>query len=572
MTYLEEHLGALRRTLASGDVTTVEQSLLRLDKLCDEQDLVDALRRIYVGLNLMPELDGFRIPYAVFEAPVRQRGKPDSLLVLPLEDQPSARFINHVTDYHLLLKEISVKRHMRDPGVRIPWNGPKFGMRELVTSDSLSMSCYRTMYFDMLDTSDCLTLEIALALSRDRRSVECLNELLDPKHTSLPLRARLHGAVDCPALEGHRRAAGIAVATLLCYFSEGQYRCVLIRRSERKVAIKVPRLDVIPSAMFEPSNLAGDEPFSIVENVYREYVEEVHGHPDCDGVDAYWYKHTEAFQLLDTLIKRGDAMVYLAGVAIDLYCLRPVVCTVLFVSDPEWPQRVFNTKNQSVGWEYAMAHSDDQRGQLLPVTDFERVVEQYPALFLPGCVAPWALACLWLGLPVAKSLAQNQPSQTGAGIRECVWVHILESGRENLPTRGVNADTVRTPQRNDYDLIVDERTRTLLIKNKPEVSTLDDVAKFRNLAFIFTALTNVGKDVRRRTWYDNLAIARGAPERMRDLLNQDRRRLANCISKELRDAMFVSRRVTGCPYSIPATGWSFSWARTSESPDINRWR
>ena len=74
----------------------------------------------------------------------------------------------------------------------------------------------------------------------------------------------------------------------------------------------------------------------------REFVEELYGVHELETGDGRVdpnaiYRRREA-QLLDGMLKAGDAALLYSGVAVNLLALRHEICTVL-VEDPRWYER-----------------------------------------------------------------------------------------------------------------------------------------------------------------------------------------------------------------------------------------
>ena len=102
------------------------------------------------------------------------------------------------------------------------------------------------------------------------------------------------------------------------------------------------RCYVVPSGMFQPF-IPGEsadllEQFSVAATAIREFVEELYGVHELETGDGRVdpnaiYRRREA-QLLDGMLKAGDAALLYSGVAVNLLALRHEICTVLVIEDP----------------------------------------------------------------------------------------------------------------------------------------------------------------------------------------------------------------------------------------------
>jgi hypothetical protein len=125
------------------------------------------------------------------------------------------------------------------------------------------------------------------------------------------------------------------------------YKLFLSPRSVT-VAVQRRRYHVVPSGMFQPfipaeSSDLLQRQFSVFETVVREFVEELYGVHELetgDGrVDPDAIFHRREAQLLDGMLKAGDAALLYTGVAVNLLALRHEICTVLVIEDPGWYER-----------------------------------------------------------------------------------------------------------------------------------------------------------------------------------------------------------------------------------------
>jgi hypothetical protein len=81
----------------------------------------------------------------------------------------------------------------------------------------------------------------------------------------------------------------------------------------------------------------------VAATAVREFVEELYGVHELetgDGrVDPNAIYHRREAQLLNGMLKAGDAALLYSGVAVNLLALRHEICTVLVIEDPRWYER-----------------------------------------------------------------------------------------------------------------------------------------------------------------------------------------------------------------------------------------
>lgn len=155
------------------------------------------------------------------------------------------------------------------------FNGAVYAMTRLRTRPRLRMDAYAAWYFDSLNTSETLELE-----------------LLEGRPHPPGLRH----------LEGSGRTAAIGIATLLALRRPPGYDLVLGRLAPKAMAHRAGQRHVAPAGMFAP-------PYSVTANVAVELREEL-------GLDL------------------SAGRLYLSGAAVNLLNLRPEICTVFVMDDP----------------------------------------------------------------------------------------------------------------------------------------------------------------------------------------------------------------------------------------------
>ncbi len=155
------------------------------------------------------------------------------------------------------------------------FNGQIFALRRLRIRPVLSLETRLGWYFDSLNTSE--SLELDLLAGRPH----------PPRFTHL---------------NGEGRTAGIGVATLTALRTARGFELLLGRVAAKSMPHRAGRLHVIPSGMFAP-------PYSVTANVENELREEL-------GLSL------------------AAGRLYLSGAAVNLLNLRPEVCTLFVVDDP----------------------------------------------------------------------------------------------------------------------------------------------------------------------------------------------------------------------------------------------
>lgn len=148
-------------------------------------------------------------------------------------------------------------------------------MTRLRTRPRLRMDAHAAWYFDSLNTSE--TLELELLAGRPHPS--------GLRH-----------------LDGAGRTAAIGIATLLALRMPRGYDPVLGRIAPKAMPHRAGQRHVVPSGMFAP-------PYSVTANVANELKEEL-------GLDL------------------SAGRLYLSGAAVNLLNLRPEICTVFVMDDP----------------------------------------------------------------------------------------------------------------------------------------------------------------------------------------------------------------------------------------------
>ncbi len=256
---------------------------------------------------------------------------------------PSAEkeFERHLTEWDRQVREIRAGRRQHLD----TWNQLTYDLASMDRGpDGVKFHCKLGTYFHSLSTSESLDAEI----------METYSAWPDygPEGGWAKLEGRrwLQERVADPVADGRHRSAAIGVSTLTVVRVRRRdfdgYKMFLSPRS-MTVATQRRRYHVIPSGMFQPFTFIADESpdvlrsqFSVYATVVREFVEELYGVEELETGDGRVdhtaiYRRREA-QLLDDMLKTGEAKLLYTGVAVNLLALRPEICTLLIIDDPGW--------------------------------------------------------------------------------------------------------------------------------------------------------------------------------------------------------------------------------------------
>lgn len=185
--------------------------------------------------------------------------------------------------------------------------------------------------------------------------------------------------------------ASIGCSCLLVYNTPKGYQTLIAKKHPN--ANGAQDSHVIPACMFQPmgiSPLQFEEEIDIEMQIIREISEEIFCYPERKDIhpDMYYEEvksHHQISHLLD-LMDKGRAKIYITGLYLDLFRLRPEILTMLVVDDVEWYQKSFTHNQQFGNWEYV-------RGAIFPVPmtskGFAEVIERESAGYLcaPGAAA-----------------------------------------------------------------------------------------------------------------------------------------------------------------------------------------
>jgi hypothetical protein len=344
---------------------------------------------------------GHDYPIAVFPANETQLLAPESVLGRPIlrTRQPDDRLLPGSAKYRALAHRLGLKSYDR----------PCFTMKRIRSDGTINIECELGSYLRALDTCDEFAWE--LFLQHDRLS-GTTREDFAAFDRLLPFRSRLHSEVLDPVCDGSLRSAAVAISTLLAFHDERDI-VFLVKRRSTTVAVHAGMVHVLPSFMFQPATGDLENEFSVIHNLYREYLEELFNRPELEAPEGDWqyfYGDPNLTYLL-RLIADGVAQVYLTGVAVNLLNLRPEICLLLYIKDPGWYRH--HRRNEIAGQRFQF--NDEWMGIAQMASNAESAVSRIPycrdddRLLCDGRVSPSDLvppgaAAFWLGKKVLDNL------------------------------------------------------------------------------------------------------------------------------------------------------------------------
>lgn len=377
----------------------------RMVKLQDEARINP---RLYMYLGWLYREYTFRydqliFPFALFTAPKNQRYDLES--VLGNLDMEANDGIDHVFDQ---VGQAYLKKLVRDAPGKPPWDDATYRMTALQFGDQLKLECALGGYYNMLKSCEILEFELLTRFSQLKPPPSDFQWFTD----QIWLRKYLHSR-GSPIKHPLGRSVAISISTPII-FAEGDTFKVLIRERSRDVAIYKHLLHVLPSFMFQPQLRFYKEEYSVKHSIYREYLEEVIGREDLERPTGgeffdFFYSDPNLSYLRD-LEERGDAKFYFTGVAMNLLSLRPEICTLLLITDPEWivnqrqgkEVRGHKLSILRTNWEFKLRDElKDAKFKGIAVIDLTKDLMIPDNLFKPENFVPPGAAALKLGIDVA---------------------------------------------------------------------------------------------------------------------------------------------------------------------------
>ncbi len=319
--------------------------------------------------------NGVKHPIVVYPPEPQQVDDIDSIMGTLTLDTPSDA---PIYDYGYL--------HTLQNSGRNVFNGITYSLHYL-EQHPLTLHGQMGRYYDMLATSGALENE--------------LKQTLETKLIRLPLRSQMHRTVNVSQAlwHGAGRSATIGGACLVVYNDSGTYRAILARRSNRN-ATDPNFYHVLPAFIFQPTHaeavLSG---WRISQHIYREYLEELFGAAEDNTGDSEWIYAHPAVQDLQAMMQRGEASLHLTGITVNLLTLRPEICALLLIRDPEWWTRITAPNSLTP----LNTHSETQDGfiERVPIASDEALLAALPS-DLHTMMPPQAYTALWLGVDLAR--------------------------------------------------------------------------------------------------------------------------------------------------------------------------
>jgi len=262
-----------------------------------------------------------------------------------------------------------------------------------------------TTYGSLLATQDALEWEILLETAEHLSSPYSVSDF--PGLTSrLHLRiAAEEAAQKNYLLEPTTRCNGLAISTSVVHATPaGEFRVILGKRSALTGA-HADLFHVIPACIFQPELGKRHDEWDIFHSFLKEYGEELYSEElDRKRRDArYFYKEWKGVAALLEAMDQGRCSFAITGLVINLLNLRPEVCALLLVHDPDWWSDVrppFKT-----GWEYVEVEKMiDRAGKCCTDISLRNAEPEYLEAFgaTPRDWVPPGLACFWLGIDYAR--------------------------------------------------------------------------------------------------------------------------------------------------------------------------
>ena len=328
-------------------------------KVLSSPGLISTLRELYPQHTLV-NLWGRDMPVAVFPAAPSVMSDLESARG-ELTDGVLPDDFEYSDDYDpagLDAFERSVRRYesATTEERRTYFSGPTYALERirLDKSGSPKLDCKLGRYFTAMATSEALDGELMVELARSPRATVNIRSLIQ--------RSWLRDRVGDEVLDGRFRDSAVSHATVIMLATgNGGYDVILATRS-KEVATHAEFSHVTPSGIFSPFSENPRSPkleFSIRRNFYRELLEELY-----DRDENQREKLTEPTDpaaepeiiRLSEMFAEGSAQVSYTGVSVNLLTLRPEICLMIKIDDPDWFRRESETRQANgrsltLNWE-----------------------------------------------------------------------------------------------------------------------------------------------------------------------------------------------------------------------------
>jgi hypothetical protein len=346
-------------------------------------------------------IDGdFTFPTAIFPAGQQQRYNLESILGtldLDSEEKIDSEFETYGKPHIRALE--------RDLGHF--WNGDTYRMQRFTYDGHLRLDCALGKYYEAVKSQDIFGVELLLQFHRHRPHPEHFETFRD----LLALRRRAHDLRD-PFCKPSGVSAAISVDTMVLFADKETFKVLLWQRSI-DVAVYPNNLQVIPAGMFAPVTGNFKEEYSVKHNVYREFLEEALSLKEvlrAEGFLAHDYFYDDPnLQYLQKLEDEGSAQFYLTGVSVDLLNLRPGICVLLLIKDPDWivnqshGKKVRKWQLKKISFNYEFKNKDELTRNKCGPLDVDMTKDiVFPQYCKPKLVCPSTAAALRLGVATAR--------------------------------------------------------------------------------------------------------------------------------------------------------------------------
>lgn len=314
-------------------------------------------------------------PIVFFEPAPFQRDDVDSVLGVPPQ--------NTIQADHFAFYNYGFLHTLQNSGRRL-FNGRTFAYRRL-RQRPLRIEADYGQYFDMIATCGALEQEI-----KDAAAMRMIRA---------PMRTQFHREIspNQALTSGSGRSAAIGGAVLVVFHDGEQYRAIVSRRTGSH-ATDPQALHVLPAFIFQPV-MDGDNPaeWSIRRHIYREWLEELFGMDESNG--NHFDEHPALLDL-QAMMQRGQASLHLTGIALSLLNLRPEICALLLIRDPDWWRRVHDENSP-----YRLNTEAEASGKLVlvPIADDDALLAAMPPNYYEMMV-PQAIPAFWQGVDLARKL------------------------------------------------------------------------------------------------------------------------------------------------------------------------
>jgi len=309
--------------------------------------LYDTLESIYPRhADKLLRFNGKRFAVAAFPAPPEQwddvesvRGDLLTTSGLSEDEYPKGLFDEYGYDEFMKLLEKEKSFPLKY------WNDPTYDFADFkVTKEGLKLSFKVGSYFHALSTTDALIeRELLKNLSKNPNARLKLGQL--------PRRKWLHDQLakkdKDPILCGDFRSAATGVNTLIVFKDKDTNGWYFFGHPRSDNVATYPCFfHIIPSGMFQPVVLKKEpqRAFEIKRSFFREYLEELYNHKDAkrpsNRAHVGYLDYEPPLRRLRRRIESRDpnykAELCFTGVSMNLLTLRPDICLLLLIRDPDW--------------------------------------------------------------------------------------------------------------------------------------------------------------------------------------------------------------------------------------------